>query len=158
FAADHTRHCDAIILESVYHDIASAFAHRLRSSYPPWVGRLAGGIVWVTERRLGVRLAEVAPAEHVGRLAPAPVLLMTGTADAHAPPAEAQRLLARCRGPAELWLVPAAGHIDVFEQGGREYERRVLDFLDRSLQRARVARSASGGAHPPGVRPPVSGH
>jgi alpha-beta hydrolase superfamily lysophospholipase len=134
FAAERVRRAQAIILESLYHDLGSAFTNRLDSAhYPPWVRRLSRGVVWVTERRFGVRMSQVNPAEYIGKLSPAPVLVLTGTEDAHAPPDEALRLYERCAGPRELWLVPHAGHRDVFEKGGEVYQQRVLDFLLRSL-------------------------
>jgi alpha-beta hydrolase superfamily lysophospholipase len=128
--------CDALILESLYHDIHSAFANRVGASYPAWFRRLSRGVQWITERRLGLRMEKLAPAEHIGNLAPAPVLLLTGTEDSHAPPRDAQRLYDRCRGPRELWLVPEASHLDLFQAGGLAYQQRVLSFLDRWLPRA----------------------
>jgi alpha-beta hydrolase superfamily lysophospholipase len=126
----------AVILESCYYDLASAFASRLRHDYPPWLQRLTRGVIWVTERRLGVRLAQLTPADHIGRLGPTPVLILTGTADRHACATDAQRLWERCRGPRELWLVPNAGHQDVLEQGGPAYAERVLQFLSLQLKTA----------------------
>lgn len=134
FAAKQARF-DAVILESLYHDIASAFAQRIGNHYPPWFKRLSQGVIWVTERRLGLRLEQLAPAEHIGDLAPTPVLLLTGNEDRHASPAETERLYQRCRGPRELWLVPRACHQDVFETGGPAYQERVLNFLGRWLPR-----------------------
>jgi alpha-beta hydrolase superfamily lysophospholipase len=133
YAADVSRRCDAVILESLYHDIAGAFISRIGNGYPPWFRRLSRGAVWVTERRLGLRLAQLAPVRHVGDLAPAPVLLLTGSDDPHASPADVRRLHDHCRGPRELWLVPRAGHEDVCEAGGADYQRRILDFLGRHL-------------------------
>jgi alpha-beta hydrolase superfamily lysophospholipase len=129
YAAEHTRNCAAIVLESCYYDIASAFENRLRHGYPPWYQRLSRGVIWVTERRLGLRVGQLSPAEHVARLAPAPVLLLTGTEDRHATPQETHRLYERCRNPKDLWLVPGATHKDVFEVGGSAYQSRVLGFL-----------------------------
>ncbi len=134
FAAEHVRRLDAVILESVYHDLASAFARRIGTNYPPWFQRLNFGTVWITERRLGVRLPQVAPVEHVGGLSPAPILLLTGTADVHAPPEDAERLHDRCRGPRELWLVPGATHYNTVEVGGLAYQQRVCDFLERWMK------------------------
>jgi alpha-beta hydrolase superfamily lysophospholipase len=130
YAADAVRNSAAVVLESLYHDVASAFASRL-AGYPPWFRRLSRGAVWVTERRLGLRLAQLTPAEHIGKLAPAAVLLVTGSDDAHAPPADAHRLWERCRGPRELCIVPHAGHRNLFEIGGPLYQQRVLEFLGR---------------------------
>jgi alpha-beta hydrolase superfamily lysophospholipase len=136
YAAPHTRSCDALILESLYHDIRSAFSNRIGVSYPAWFRRLNRGVVWITERRLNLRMAQLAPAEHIGALAPAPVLLMTGTEDNHAPPEDARRLYERCQGPRELWFVPRASHQDVCQMGGLPYQERVLTFLDQWLPRA----------------------
>ncbi len=123
----------AVILESCYQDIGQAFTSRLRHDYPPAFQRLTHGVIWVTERRLRVRLDQLAPVEHIAHLDATPVLVLTGTEDPHASPAEAQQLYDHCRGPRELWLVPQAGHRDVCERGGPEYRTRILDFLDRRL-------------------------
>jgi alpha-beta hydrolase superfamily lysophospholipase len=127
---------DAVVLESMYHDIRSAFSNRVGGSYPAWFRRLSRGVAWMTERRLRLRISQLAPAEHIGHLAPAPVLLLTGTDDRHAPPEDALRLYERCRGPRELWLVPGAAHQDVCQTGGPAYKERVLSFLDRWVPKA----------------------
>jgi alpha-beta hydrolase superfamily lysophospholipase len=133
FAAGRACRLDAVILESMYHDIHGAFTTRINAGFPAWYGYLSRGLIWVTERRLGVRLRQLTPADHIGRLAPAPVLLLTGSDDAHASPDDARRLFERCRGPRELLLVPGAGHTDLFEVAGPTYPRRVLEFLERRL-------------------------
>jgi pimeloyl-ACP methyl ester carboxylesterase len=133
YAAETARGWDAIVLESCYHDIGTAFNSRLRHGYPTWMQRLTRGVIWVSERRLGVRLPQLAPVDHVGGLAPTPVFILTGEEDLHATPDEARRLYEHCYGPRELWYVPRAGHHDVFETGGPEYQNRVLSFLSRGL-------------------------
>jgi alpha-beta hydrolase superfamily lysophospholipase len=133
FAARHARGWDALVLESCYQDIGSAFESRLKHHYPPWYQRLSRGVVWVTERRLGVRLGQLAPVDYVADLAPTPVLILTGTEDPHAPPEQALGLFERCQEPRELLLVPNAGHRDVLETGGELYRERILDFLQRRL-------------------------
>ncbi len=131
YAADWSRGLDAIILESMYHDLLTAFRTRVSAGFPRWYGWLTPGLIWMTDRRLGVPVRELTPADHIGRLAPAPVLLITGTEDSHASPDDAKRLYARCRGPKELVLVPGAGHTDLLEVAGPLYADSVLGFLDR---------------------------
>src|SRR5262249_15420882 len=121
----------AIILESIFHDIASTFSNRIGGNFPAWFKRFSHGVIWVTERRLGIKLNQLAPVNHIGELAPAPVMIVTGSEDVHAPPADAQRLYGRCQGPRELWLVANAGHKNVFETAGPEYAKRILGFLER---------------------------
>ncbi len=139
FAAPEVRQLDAVILESLYHDLASTFTSRIGSRFPAWFSRFRRGVVWVTERRLGVRLRQIAPVEHIGELAPAPVLLVTGADDPHAPPHDAERLYERCRGPRELALVPGADHLNLVEAGGALYREILLGFLDRRLRQVRLA-------------------
>jgi alpha-beta hydrolase superfamily lysophospholipase len=133
FAAAQARRCQAVILESLYHDLASAFQARLGCGYPPWFGRFSRGVIWVTERRLGVRLTQVAPAAHVHELHPAPVLLLTGSEDPHAPPPDVHRLYNSCHEPREVCVIAGAAHADVCETGGEQYQNLVLDFLRRKL-------------------------
>jgi alpha-beta hydrolase superfamily lysophospholipase len=133
FAAEQVRGTQAVILEGVYHDIASAFTRRLATMYPLWFRPLVHGIIWITQLRLGVRMADVAPAKYIGGIAPAPILLVTGTEDPHAGPNEAQRLQSRCSGPIELWLVAGARHGDVLEVAGEEYSMRLTGFLEKHL-------------------------
>jgi alpha-beta hydrolase superfamily lysophospholipase len=133
FAAERARTLEAIILESLYHDISRAFANRIGNGYPGWFKRLSRGVVWMTERRLRLRLDQLAPAEHIGDLAPAPLLLLTGSEDTHAPPEDVEQLFYRCRGPRDFCVVPRAGHRDLFETGGQLYRQRIHDFLSRWL-------------------------
>jgi uncharacterized protein len=133
FAGTATAIFQAFILESVYHDLASAFRNRVGCGYPSWFGRFSRGVIWVTERRLGMSIAAATPADHIAVLAPRPVLLMTGSDDPHAPPEDVARLFERCADPREFHLIAGAGHGDVDTTGGRRYEELVLGFLERHL-------------------------
>jgi alpha-beta hydrolase superfamily lysophospholipase len=139
FAAQQARACNALILESLYYDLASAFFSRLGHSLPGWLRRFAPGIIWITERRLGLRLEQIVPADFIGNLAPAPVLLISGSADRHPSPLDIERLRARCQSPCERYLVPGAGHRQVEEIGGAAYQRCILEFLQRHLAAATPA-------------------
>jgi len=133
FAAESTPIFQAYILESVYHDLTSAFQQRIGCGYPSWIARFSRGVVWVTERRLGMEIDEVAPAAFVPKLSPRPVLLLTGSDDPHATPEDVGRLFDRCADPREFHLIAGAGHIDVDTVGGERYQELVLGFLDRHL-------------------------
>ena len=124
---------DALILESLYHDLARAFQHRVGCGYPAWFRHFRRGIIWFTERRLKVRVTEVAPISHIARLAPRPVLLLTGSDDPHAPPHEVQALADRLPESGGFHAIPGAGHQDVCEKGGAAYRDLLLTFLERHL-------------------------
>src|SRR5205807_2295939 len=110
FAGEKVRGLAACVLESLYHDVASAFDNRIGTRFPAWFRRFTRGVIWVTERRLKLRLAQITPADHIAQLAPVPVLLVTGSNDLHAPPADAERLSARWAGPHELACIAGADH------------------------------------------------
>jgi uncharacterized protein len=131
FAAPRARRLDACILESLYHDVASAFANRIGTKFPAWFRRFSPGVIWATERRLKSKLAEVTPADHIGRLGSVPILLLTGSADVHASPADAERLIRRCAGPRELVHIDGADHTNLCTKDGAAYRGAVLGFLER---------------------------
>jgi pimeloyl-ACP methyl ester carboxylesterase len=133
YAAARLKGLSALVLESVYLDIGQAFNTRIGGDFPAWFQQLSVGVVRATERRLALRLEELAPVRYLPALAPTPILFLTGTADAHASPADTQRLFDRYEGPREMVLVPDAGHRDVCAVGGRHYRDQVLGFLERHL-------------------------
>ena len=134
FAGAQSHAFDALILESVYHDLAATFHHRIGVDYPGWFKHFRDGVISLTERRFGVRIHQVSPLAHVADLAPRPVLLLTGEHDPHAPPHEVRLLADRLGKTGQLHLVPGAGHEDVLEQGGRAYQELILSFLEKELR------------------------
>jgi alpha-beta hydrolase superfamily lysophospholipase len=139
FVGEKVHGLAACVLESLYHDVASAFHNRIGTRFPAWFRRFTRGVVWVTERRLKLRLAQITPADHIARLAPVPVLLLTGSEDTQAPPADAERLHTRCAGPSELAYIAGADHNNLCTQDENAYRRLVLGFLDRHLEKPLAA-------------------
>lgn len=132
--ADETAHVfDAVILESLYHDLARAFQHRVGRGYPGWFRHFRRGIIWFTERRLGARIHEVAPISHIAKLASLPVLLLTGSDDPHAPPHEGQALADKLAQSCRFHVIPGAAHDDVCDKGGTAYQDLLLEFLQEHL-------------------------
>lgn len=142
FAGSAARAFDAIILESVYHDLDRAFSHRIGSAYPAWFRHFRPGVIWLTERRLGTRIADVAPIAHVRQLAPRPVLLLTGSDDQLAPPDDVQAFLTQIPNSSEFHLVPGAAHGQVYEVAGPAYRDLLLGFLARHLRRGGLSVAA----------------
>ena len=89
-------------------------------------------LVWGL-RREGVDLANVRPIDHVGAIAPRPLLMIAGTRDADTPVPIMERVFAAAREPKELWIEEGAAHGTDVETAPEEYERRVVGFFDRSL-------------------------
>jgi pimeloyl-ACP methyl ester carboxylesterase len=129
YAAEQVHDWQALILEGLYAEVESAFQRRIGSSYPAWFLTLYPGIVRITERRLRVRMHDLAPFRRISKFSPIPVLFIAGCEDTFAPPTDAERCRASYSGPHDFWVVPDAGHSDMWEKGGPEYQRRVQEFL-----------------------------
>jgi uncharacterized protein len=130
---------DALVLESVYSDIGTAIANRIRVVLGSTLGGLiARPLTWLFERLLppllGTTPADLRPIDRVSEVTTA-LLLACGTLDDRATMAETTAMFDRTRGPKSLWRVEGAGHFDLEGYAPDEYRRRVLPFLAQSLQR-----------------------
>lgn len=119
-----------VILESCYPTMADAIDRRFRH-YTGLPGALAGSVmVWFAERRLGLDLDRIAPIRQVPQLH-CPVLIMGGEADERTLPESTRALFAAAPEPKELWIVPAAQHVDLYGFAHGDYEQHLLGFLSR---------------------------
>jgi pimeloyl-ACP methyl ester carboxylesterase len=64
----------------------------------------------------------------VGRIAPAPLLVVHGDSDAYFPVEHARWLVAAARGPAELWLEPGLGQAEA--AATPDLLRRIATWAD----------------------------
>lgn len=121
---------DALVLEAVYPDIETAVANRLRlygGAAGAWLTPL---FIWQLGPRWGIDARALRPVDAIARIR-APLLLIGGGADPRATPGDTARLFAAAPEPKQLWVVPAAGHVDFHRVAPDEYEARVLQFLTR---------------------------
>lgn len=63
-----------------------------------------------------------------------PILIASGTQDAHTTFAETQRIFDAANQPKLLWKVEGAGHVDLQHHDPAAYENIVLPFLRQYLQ------------------------
>lgn len=130
---------DALVLESVYPDIAGALANRLRvglgpvlgPAAAPWLGAL---FLRLLPPLLGVRRQDLRPIARVGAVR-APLLVASGAEDDRTTIAEARELFTRAPGPKRFWAVPGVGHVDLEAHDPEGYRRVVLGFLADTLRR-----------------------
>lgn len=126
---------DAVVLESMYPDIADATRDRIALRFGDTAGRwLAPLLLWQLPLRLGISASDLRPIQDIRRLH-SPLLLASGTRDQHTPIAETRRIHAAANEPKQLWEVPGAAHVDLERFAPREYRRVTLAFLDRHLRR-----------------------
>ena len=99
---------------------------------PPWYYGILGmvGMRWIEDERKChfVHLERV-----IARLAPRPLLMIHGGADAYIKPEMSKSLFQRARQPKELWIVEGAKHNLAQQVAGDEYRRRVREFFELHL-------------------------
>jgi fermentation-respiration switch protein FrsA (DUF1100 family) len=125
----------ALVLEAVYPTLREAVVDRIRIRLGPLAPFLAPLLLLQVEPRLGVDPDVVTPIEGI-RHVRAPLLLIAGERDRHTLLSESQRLFSAAPEPKTLWIVPGAAHVDFHRFDRLEYERLVLEFLNRALQAA----------------------
>jgi pimeloyl-ACP methyl ester carboxylesterase len=81
----------------------------------------------------GSQPKEIDPATDMARIAPRPILFLSGGSDDDTPPWVMDRLFAVAAQPKQLWREPSVGHGGYFEAAPAEYERRVIGFLDQAF-------------------------
>ncbi|MEW5718584.1 MAG: alpha/beta fold hydrolase [Chloroflexota bacterium] len=106
-----------------------------RRGLPEPVASVVGWlVVLLASVRLRANLCSADPVRWIGKIAPRPVLIMHGAADADAPVAEAHQLYRAARAPKELWIVPGAAHRQIEQVAREEYPKRVVEFFDRAFE------------------------
>jgi fermentation-respiration switch protein FrsA (DUF1100 family) len=122
---------EALVLEAVYPTLREAVVNRIAIRLP-LAEVLAPLLLAQVELRLGIDPDLIAPIEGMRHIR-APLLLIAGEEDRHTPLSESRRLFDAAPQPKALWVVPGATHQDFHRFDPAEYERRVLEFLARTV-------------------------
>lgn len=137
---------DAVILESVYPTIDEAVHNRLAMRLGTATAQaLAPLLLAQVPWRLGVGTDQLRPIEAIRSLN-TPVLIASGSLDAHTPWLETEALFAAAREPKTLWRVDGAAHVDLHAFAPAAYERRIGPWLQARLRK--LPASGSGKAPP----------
>ena len=124
---------DALVIESVYPTIEEAVENRLAMRLGSAGRSMAPVLLAQIPLRSGVPVAALRPIEALAAMT-APVLVIGGELDEHTSADETRRMHAAAPGPASLWMVPGAGHIDLHAHARDAYELRVGQFLAAHLR------------------------
>lgn len=110
----------------------SHLGEHLRWEYRRW-GPVSYAPAILAVRLRGLPLDGPMPVDVIGKLAPRPLLLITGSEDNHVPRHMTEALLAAARPPRQLLVLPGAGHGGYAQQVGKPYLDQLSDFFERSL-------------------------
>lgn len=124
---------DALVLESLHPTIEEAVENRLRLHLGEFGPALSPLLLWQLSYRLNISPEALNPITRIGDLN-TPLLLISGTDDRHTTMAETKRLFEAARLPKEMWIVPGGGHFNMHAYAGKEYEDRILHFLESYMR------------------------
>jgi len=131
-AADCSAVC-AVVAESSFANVHNAVRRNLRHATRLPAFPFAHLIIWLVERRHGVRASRVAPERTIGDREDCAVLLIHAENDDVVSVQDAHALFSAARGPKELWLIPDADHAMAYRTEREAYSARVTAFFDRWL-------------------------
>jgi len=127
---------DAIILESLHPTIEEAVENRLKLHFGEHGVVLLPLLLSQLSFYLETTTSALSPINRINDI-DSPLLLISGTSDAHTTLPETERLLAAAREPKDLWIISGAGHFNMHTYAGREYEQRITDFFSQYVRKER---------------------
>lgn len=131
---------DGLVLESLYSDLDSAFADRVRLHAGAWALPAASLTRALLRQRLpldaleGAGWPQVLLAGVASRSRGTRLLLAGGGADRHAPPERLASLARAVGSRAEVVELPGVGHVDLLSAAPRVYGPRLAAFLTADLR------------------------
>lgn len=140
-AAAETDEIAAVVADSSFADLQEVIRRRIPElARVRWISPLGWGCIFIGEKLSGRPIRRLRPVDHVGRIAPRPVLFVHGEMDTYIPVEHAEDLHRAAGEPKELWAVPGSDHAAVRFDHSEEYIRRVLAFFDEHLRGKRTPR------------------
>jgi dipeptidyl aminopeptidase/acylaminoacyl peptidase len=118
----------AVVIEAVSLD----FERYLRRLHDHW-GFVSEWPAYFAVRHAAGVLVQPTPGAVISRIAPRPILFISGTLDEAVPSAMVTDLYAAAAEPKSLWVVPGAQHGHYADVAPIEYRERLLAFFDSAL-------------------------
>jgi dipeptidyl aminopeptidase/acylaminoacyl peptidase len=124
---------DALILEMVYPTMQRAIENRLNL----WLFNGADNFSFLLTKqfhlRLGVTVDELRPLDKIKNIN-CPVFFIVGENDHHTTLEESRQLFDSANQPKDVWIVSQAEHGDLLKNAPKDYEEKVLQFFEKTLQ------------------------
>jgi len=122
----------AVIAENSFATLRTIFDDYQRRMVKLPFHYLRNLVIKRSEIAAGFQANAVSPVEAVGKIG-IPLLIIVAEEDHLIKSEYSYRLYAAAKEPKELFSISGASHSDTWDVAGAEYEKRILDFLGRSL-------------------------
>lgn len=130
---DEDARVKAGLFSSPYASMRDVLAEAAKRHYGLPYYRLFPLVEAIIDWRAGMLTAEVIPENHIGHIAPRPVLIFHCRKDLTTDPSHSQRLFEKAQEPKELWIAPCDEHERVWNVSPDEAERRSVAFFKANL-------------------------
>lgn len=121
-----------LVLESSYFSFKNVAKRWMwKHAKVPYFPLVASMVFW-KEHTMGQKVETFAP-NHTAPQITCPVLMIQGELDKLTPAKKAQKTYRLLPGPKELWVVPRAGHLSCYQQGGTQYRTKLQQFFRSHL-------------------------
>ena len=122
-----------MILESVYPSIKQAIDDRMKIYLGSFGHYLSPLLTMQLEPRVGISVDDLRPIDEISKIKGV-VLVVAGENDVHTTLKESKEIFDKAHEPKELWVIKGAKHVDFDKFLGKEYEEKILDFLDEYME------------------------
>jgi dipeptidyl aminopeptidase/acylaminoacyl peptidase len=129
-AAANDPSVSAVVLYATWTTLREEMRYKTRKGGP-----LAAAATLAGFRLAGVDIDQIRANDDMKRIAPRPVIFISGGLDDDTPPGIMDHMFALSSEPKQIWRLPQVGHGGYVQAEPAEYERRVLGFLDQHLGR-----------------------
>jgi fermentation-respiration switch protein FrsA (DUF1100 family) len=123
-----------VIAQSAYASVEDNMEGGVRAftGLPPFP--FAPLMVWIGQHKTGLDIRQMRPIDDVPQISPRAIMLIHGQRDPAIHFSNSVRLYEAAGEPKELYLIPRAGHGGLWAAEPGEFERRMVDFLERHLR------------------------
>lgn len=133
YTAAHNKQIECTIAEACYYSYKKVVARwARRHKHVPYFPLVALTLFFV-RKRLGIDPEDYCPKNNIKKIAPRPILLITGKEDTLTPRHDARALFLEARNLKQLWLVPNANHTECAQKAGIVYQERLTEFFTKNL-------------------------
>ncbi len=87
------------------------------------------------KQRLNIK-EDIAPIRYIAQISPRPILLIHGKLDEDVPLDQVLKMFEKAREPKEIWVVENGNHFNCYIKNKEAYQRKVLEFFNKSFGRA----------------------
>lgn len=118
-----------VVLYAVWTNLRDEMRYKTKKGGP-----LAASAALLGFRLSGTNIDDIHPEKDMARIAPRPVLFVSGGMDQDTPPTTMDRMFALSLPPKQIWRLPNVGHGGYEQADPAAYEQQVLGFLNQYLK------------------------